>query len=724
MRRFFQFIWVLTLFMMAGTSCGSAKEKKVKTTEYKNHLVGASSPYLLAHVDNPVDWYQWGEEAFAKAIAEDKPIFLSIGYNACHWCHVMEHESFENEEVAALLNKYFVSIKVDREERPDIDQIYMSAVQALTGSGGWPMSVFLTPEKKPFFAGTYFPPEDRYGRPGFKKIIAELGEAYKTQRADIYSSAQSIVDHLSKASQQTFAARAIDKNVIVSGAEAIYGSFDSRYGGFGGAPKFPMGTNMSLMFRAAQMSGNKGLADAAFLTLRKMAEGGIYDHLGGGFHRYSTDAKWLVPHFEKMLYDNALLTIPYLEAYQYSGDEYYLDVVNGILGYLQREMTGSSGGIYATQDADSEGEEGIYYTWTKPEVSSVLGSDADWYFRYYGITNGGNFEHGRTILHLGDHSDAEKKRLGLSDKEFASRLKSANDKLLAIRSERIPPSTDDKILASWNGLAISAFAQAYQVTGTKSYLKSARASADFVLDNMADGDLLYHSYREGSLLRIHLLEDYAYFTAALIDLYQATFDEKYLDRAIGFSRKGIELFEKDRIFYSSPGELTGEGAVGGAEDLIFRPRDLTDGATPSPAFVMILSLLRLHSITGDEALGETAQITLEAVSGIAAQSPRSVAMLLVAGCFALEEPIEIVITGPDRTDEMERYNREIFSRFIPNKVVVGALGKNESNLPLLEGRPAGEELTYYFCRNRACRLPVTSKEELLAELNWITGQEK
>lgn len=688
----------------------------MKTSTGKNHLANASSPYLLAHADNPVNWYQWGEEAFARAIAEDKPIFLSIGYNACHWCHVMEHESFENEAVAALLNKYFISIKVDREERPDIDQIYMSAVQAMTGSGGWPMSVFLTPEKKPFFAGTYFPPEDRYGRPGFKKIITELGEAYRTQRADIYRSAQSIVDHLSQSAEKKIPARTIDKNVIIAGANALYGSFDARYGGFGSAPKFPMGTNISFLFRAARLSGRSDLSEAAFVTLHKMAEGGIYDHLAGGFHRYSTDAKWLVPHFEKMLYDNALLTIPYLEAYQFSGDKYYLDVVNGILGYIQNDMTGPDGEIYSTQDADSEGEEGIYYTWTKAEVQNILGSDADWFCEYYGISERGNFEQGRSILNIGDHSAAERTRRALPEDQFASQLKQAGQKLLKVRSNRVPPSTDDKILASWNGLAISAFAQAYQVTGRRSYLKSATKTADFILANMSDDDILYHSYRDGNLLRISLLEDYAYFTAGLIDLYQASFDEKYLNRATRFARKGISIFEEDNIFFSSPKEEEGN------EDLIYRPRDLTDGATPSPAFVMILNLLRLHSITGDESIGQTGLATLNEVSGIAAQSPRSSAMLLIAGYFALEEPIEIVITGKNVSEEMERYNRDIYSRFIPNKIVVGNIGQGKSKLPLLEGRQNGDQLTYYFCRNRTCRLPVTNQEELLAELKWLEGE--
>ncbi len=706
-------ILVVLLLVPFKVEAAGSRNESMKKSHHKNRLANATSPYLQAHADNPVDWYEWGEEAFNKARTEDKPIFLSIGYNACHWCHVMEHESFESDEIAALLNQHFVSIKVDREERPDIDQIYMSAVQAMTGGGGWPMSIFMTPDRKPFFAGTYFPPESRYGRPGFKEVVTQLAEGYKTQRAEILKSANSIVDHIAQSSSVSFPGREIDSNVIISAAKSLYSSFDSRFGGFGGAPKFPRPASLSLMLRASYLSGDRSYADAAMFTMRKMAEGGIYDQFGGGFHRYSVDEKWLVPHFEKMLYDNALLTIPYLEAYQYSGDKYYLNIVHGILSYLQSEMSDPGGGIYSTQDADSEGEEGKYYVWSRSEIESILGDEADWFCRYFDITAGGNFE-GHNIPNLGLHSLKIKDSDGLDDKEFRSKLESSINKLLTVRKERIAPATDDKILASWNGLAISAFAQAAQVTGDDGYLQSARNAADFILSNMIENGTLYHSYRNGNLLKTELLEDYAYFTAGLIDLYQASFDEAYLHHAISLAKRSMDVFSTDDTFYSSPAD---------DPDLIFRPRDLTDGATPSPASIMILNLLRLAAVTEDKYFAERGEATLAAVSGLGARMPQSSATLIMAGYFHMSDPIEIVITG-NEPDKLKEYNRVVHSRFIPNKVVVGITSGATSGLPLLEGRQGSEELTYYFCFNRACRLPVTAKSDLMAELDWVNGKTK
>ncbi len=684
-------------------------EDNISLNKKLNRLAGASSPYLQAHADNPVDWYPWGKEAFEKAQREDKPIFLSIGYNACHWCHIMERESFENQEIAALLNRKFVSIKVDREERPDIDQVYMSAVTAMTGSGGWPMTVFMTPDKNPFFAGTYFPPETKWGRPGFKEILTELSRAYSQSRYDIIQSARSIADHLVSNSQARISPRSIDPNVIKSAAEALYASLDRRHGGFGTAPKFPQPVNLSLFFRTYYLTGNEDYAEAAFLSLRKMAEGGIYDYLGGGFHRYSIDERWLVPHFEKMLYDNALLVIPYLEAYQISADHYYLDVVHGILGYLQAEMTHTTGGIYSTQDADSEGEEGRYYTWTKKEVEQVLGQEAEWFCKYFDISEEGNFEHGRSILNIGYHSETVREDLKLDKHEFAQKLLQAKEALLEVRRTRIVPATDDKILASWNGLAISAFAQAFQVTGRESYLSSAQKATNFILSAMVSDGILYHSYRQGNLLKVELLEDYAYFVAGLIDLYQATFDETYLDQARNLARRAVERFSENDEYYLSPPDDT---------DLIYRPRDLTDGATPSPSSVMILNLLRLGKMTGDRYFSEHGRAALEAVSGLAARIPQATCALLLAGYFDLVDPVEIVVSGRDPA-KMREFNREIFSRFIPNKVIAGSVDGQKSNLPLLEGRQDVKKLTYFFCRDRVCRLPVTDSDALRVELDNV-----
>ncbi len=687
------------------------REDTMPDDKIRNRLIHAMSPYLQAHADNPVDWYEWGEEAFEKARSEDKPIFLSIGYNACHWCHVMEHESFENEQIAAFLNEHYVSIKVDREERPDIDQIYMTAVQALTGGGGWPMTVFLTPDLKPFFGGTYFPPDDRYGRPGFVKVITELAKAWESdQRTEIIKSAQSMVDHMTQITETKVSGRLIDDAVIKSAARQILSTHDSRFGGFGGAPKFPQGNKISLLFRAFTLTGEKPYADAALLTLRKMAEGGMYDQLGGGFHRYSVDERWLVPHFEKMLYDNALLVQPYLEAYQISKDSFFLNIVHGTLRYLQTHMTDKKGGVYSTQDADSEGEEGKYYVWTKPEIERILGGDAAWFCAYYGITDTGNFENSTSILHLGDHSVRAREISGLSEEAFIERLEAARNKLLSVRDQRVSPATDDKILASWNGMAISAFALAYQVTGEQSYLTSARNAADFILAEMIDENILYHSWRQGRVLKTELLEDYAFFIQGLLDLYQASFDEGYLVKARMFTDRAMDQFHSETSFY-----LTADHA----ENLIYRPRDMFDGSTPSPASIMIFNLLKLAQITGDEQIRMIGAAALNALSGLASQAPQGVATLILAGHFMLDDPLEVVVAGKS-DDKLPVFNRELFSRFIPNKIVVGSINGVESELPLLEGRQNVDELTFYFCRNRTCRLPVTDIAGLTRELDMVT----
>lgn len=671
-----------------------------------NRLKNASSPYLQAHADNPVDWYEWGDEAFDKARAEDKPIFLSIGYNACHWCHVMEHESFENDSTAAILNEHFVSIKVDREERPDIDQVYMSVVTAMTGSGGWPMSVFMTYDKKPFYAGTYFPSTASYGRPGFNDLLLEIANAYKTRRDEIFSSSDKITEQIASRVNVSVPPRAIDKDVIISAARAIYGQVDHHFGGFGSAPKFPHGGNISLLFRGYEQTGDEKLAEAGYLTLHKMAKGGIYDQLGGGFHRYSVDEQWLVPHFEKMLYDNALLVIPYLEAYQLTGTTEFLDIATGVLKYLQNRMTNPEGGFYSTQDADSEGKEGKYYVWTKQEIQDILDDDADWFCQYFGVTEQGNFEDGMNILHRGVHSYETQKKLGLDDAEMSEKVRKATEKLLRVRDKRVPPSTDDKVLASWNGLAISAFAQAYQVSGDESYLKSAVKAAEFVENNLYKDGVLYHSYRDGHLLKTELLEDYAYFTAGLIDLYQASFDESYLQAAQELSNRAIDVFYADKHFYLSPANDS---------ELIYRPQDATDGATPSPGAVMMYDLLRLAAITEDERFATVGQEALTESSGLASQIPQATATLLAAGHFLLEGPVEIVITGHD-TDKMRTMNHELFGHYLPNKVVVGNTNGKRSRLPLLEGRQDVHQLTYYFCKDKVCRLPVTDMEGLKEEL--------
>ena len=674
-----------------------------------NRLARTSSPYLLAHAHNPVDWYPWGDEAFAKARTEDKPIFLSIGYHACHWCHVMEKESFEDEQVAAFLNRHFVSIKVDREERPDVDQIYMTAVTALTGSGGWPMSIFLTPDKKPFFAGTYFPPKAMPGRPGFMQLISELALAYRETRGEIDRSAQAVTDHVAADSRIMMPERALDRPVIQSAADIFYSGFDHRFGGFGSAPKFPQAAILSFLFRAGHLTGEKKFTEAALGTLDRMAEGGIYDQLGGGFHRYSVDQKWLVPHFEKMLYDNALLVIPYLEAYQLTKDRSFLGIVHGTLGYLMRDLTSPDGAFYASQDADSEGEEGKYYLWRKQEIEMILGPEADWLCRYFDVTDEGNFEHGANILNRGVHSRSVRNQMNLGDPEFESRPSESAARLLAERQTRVTPAIDDKILASWNGLAVSALAQAYRVAGDIRYLISARQAADFILGAMTDGDSLYHSWHRGRLVRVELLEDYAYFAAGLIDLYQASFDESYLSRASALTRRALQIFGAENAFYTSPAD---------AADLIVRPRDLTDGATPSASAVMIRNLLKLGLLTGDTTVSERGQAALTAASGLASRLPQGAATLLADGHFQLAGPVEIALTGDG--DEVRRgLITEIFSRYLPNKLLVGTSAGVRSALPLLHGRQEVDRPTCFVCHNQTCRRPASDLDTLRSELDWV-----
>ncbi|MFQ6007328.1 MAG: thioredoxin domain-containing protein, partial [Candidatus Zixiibacteriota bacterium] len=491
--------------------------KKKSKTEHQdtNHLIGENSPYLLSHAHNPVDWYPWGEEALHKAIAEDKPIFLSIGYAACHWCHVMERESFENEQIATVLNEHFVCGKVDRAQRPDLDHIYMSFTMAMTGQGGWPMSVFLTPDLKPFFAGTYFPPEDRYGRPSFLKVITELARAYRDNKESIMNLSENIYEQVAAQINSGVPTSLLNMQMISQAARVLMQNFDTVYGGFGTAPKFPHALELLLFFRHYKSSGDMSFLQAAELALKAMARGGIYDHIGGGFARYSTDRRWLVPHFEKMLYDNALLVPVYVEAYQITGNEFYLKVVRETLDFILNELTDETGGFYSALDADSEGEEGKFYVWTKQEIEAILGDQAEPFARYYNVTDRGNFE-GDNILNIDSSSDRIRQEAELSN--FDQYLAECRQKLFEARSQRMRPLTDDKILTSWNGLALSAFCKGYQITGEKRYLEAAVKNASFIQSELFTNGILTHSYREGHHSHGEFLEDYAYLIRGLLDL--------------------------------------------------------------------------------------------------------------------------------------------------------------------------------------------------------------
>ncbi|MFH2055727.1 MAG: thioredoxin domain-containing protein, partial [bacterium] len=466
----------------------------------QNHLAGSTSPYLLQHANNPVDWYPWGEEALQRARVEDKPIFLSIGYSACHWCHVMEHESFENPETATLMNEHFVCIKVDREERPDLDDIYMTFIQLSTGSGGWPMSVFLTPDLKPFFGGTYFPPEDRYGRPGFPNLLQNVATAWKTQRDQIEQSSEAFAARLQQVMGTTGAAGQFPENTLEQAAQQLLSGFDAVNGGFSGPPKFPPSYSLSLLMRYIKRRGDEQALRALTFTLDKMAQGGIYDQLGGGFHRYSVDTYWLVPHFEKMLYDNALLSRTYFEAYQLTGNDFYLRIGTEVLDYILRDMTDGAGGFHSSEDADSEGEEGKFYVWTPQEIVEALGEDdGKLVCDYFDVTEAGNFEDGKSILHVRGKAQLFAERYGLTFEELASNLAEARAGLLEARSRRIRPHKDDKVLADWNGLMLSSLARGYQLSGDEQYLRAANRCADFLRETMYRSDGLHRTYRQGAV---------------------------------------------------------------------------------------------------------------------------------------------------------------------------------------------------------------------------------
>jgi len=672
---------------------------------HTNHLINENSPYLLSHAHNPVDWYPWSEEALRKARDEDKPIFLSVGYAACHWCHVMERESFENEEIAAFLNEHFVSIKVDREQRPDLDHIYMTFTQVMSGSGGWPMSVFLTPDLKPFFAGTYFPPDDGFGRPGFRKVIHEIAAAYRHNREQLYRSSREISEYLLAQLNAASENAILVGNMMARGAVGLMGSFDRTYGGFGNAPKFPHATELRLFLRYAHSSGDRSFLDAALKALFAMARGGIYDQLGGGFARYSTDRKWLVPHFEKMLYDNALLVPVYADAFRITGEEIYRTVVRGTLDFILRELTDPTGGFHSALDADSEGEEGKFYVWSKGEIDRVLGEDAPLFCEYYNVTAGGNFE-GDNILHVTERSDRVMAQLGDGGPDRIAALK---QKLFEVRSRRVRPLTDDKILTSWNGLAVAALCRGYQITGDVRCLEAARKNASFVETELFKDDRLTHSYREGRHSDGLFLEDHAYYLSGLVELYQSDHSPdnvRWLKMAERMATRAIELFMEDN------GTLFLREA--GRPDLIMRPRDESDGALPSAGSYLIAALFQLGRLTSNNEFTQAAERGLRALSGLIDKHPAAMTSALLALDYHLSDKIEIVVVGDG--PERDAMLREIHRRYLPNRLLAVS-ADSDRTLPLFEGRSAEPGKTaVYVCRNSACRLPVSTVDELRREL--------
>jgi uncharacterized protein len=667
-----------------------------------NRLIHETSPYLLQHAHNPVDWYPWGADALAKAKSEDKPILLSIGYSACHWCHVMERESFESEAIAAILNRDFVSIKVDREERPDLDDIYMAATIALNqGQGGWPMTVFLTPDQEPFFAGTYFPPEDKYGRPGFPSLLTQIAELWKADRPRLREQAQQLSEML-RANSRALPGAAVGEAEMRRALTQFAQDFDARWGGFGPAPKFPPATGLSLLLRLHRRTGDEKALEMARKTLDAMAEGGLYDQVGGGFHRYSTDEYWLVPHFEKMLYDNALLAKVYLEAFQATGEPTYRRVASEVLEYVQREMTSPSGGFYSATDADSEGEEGKFFVWTPAEIEAILGeADARIFNEYYDVTERGNWE-GHSIPNVTRSGPRVAARLGMGPDDLRLKMASLRAKVYEARKARVAPGLDDKVLTAWNGLMIGAMAEGARVSDDEGLLKTARAAADFVLEThrRADGRLLRTS-RAGKAHIDGVLEDYAYLAEGLLDLYEAGGGDVYLERAIGLAeRLSADFVSEEGGFFSTAKDH---------ETLIVRHREGHDGATPSANATAAHVLARLSFHLGREDWRLAAVAALKAYGRAIARQPRAFAKSLIAADLLLEGPVELAVVGA--AAETRGLRREIAARYLPNRIVAhgdpapAAIAAR----PLLQGKGlVGGKAALYICRHFACQAPITA----------------
>jgi uncharacterized protein YyaL (SSP411 family) len=685
---------------------------------FTNHLSAETSPYLKQHAHNPVDWYPWGPEAIARARQLDCPIFLSIGYSACHWCHVMEHESFEDPEIGKLLNDHFVSIKVDREERPDVDQIYMDFVVRTTGHGGWPMSVFLTPELKPFYGGTYFPPDDRYGgqMPSFRRLLLALLEAWKTRRGEVVQSAEQITQQLREGGTVERAEGTLGPELIRNAAHYLGRTFDSRHGGFGQAPKFPHPMEIRLLLRAWKRFGDDHALQMARVTLDHMAQGGIYDHLGGGFHRYSTDARWLVPHFEKMLYDNALLSVAYLEAFQATAEPLYRRTAQETLDYVRREMTSPHGPFYSTQDADSEGVEGKFFVWSAAEVEAILGKELAEPFTYvYDVTPEGNWE-GHNILHRPKTEEQDAQLLRMPVAELRQKLGEARRKLFEARSKRVRPGRDEKVLTAWNGLMIAGFALAAQVLDQAAYADTAARAADFLLTRMRAPDgRLFRTWSDGSPAKLNAyLEDYTYLVDALVTLYEATFEPRWVEAALDLARVMVEQF-----WDASGGGFFFTGRD--HEALITRPKDLLDNATPSGNAMAVTGLLRLAELTGQSDLREKAEATLGLCRGLMAERPLGCGQMLLGLDFYLGPVQEFAVIGDLADDHTSRVLRIIRNDFRPNKVVALKQTRSvqrdaERLVPWLSGKEAAGTVTTYICQNFTCQAPLHGADAVAAAL--------
>ncbi len=693
-----------------------------------NRLSRETSPYLLQHQNNPVDWFPWGEEALKRAKAEERPIFLSIGYSACHWCHVMEHESFENQGIADYLNGHFVCIKVDREERPDLDQIYMNAVQLMTGRGGWPMSVFLTPDLQPFFGGTYWPPTSGRGMPGFDQVLSAVVDAWQNRREAAVAQAAEMTEHLQSVGEEASGvgfqpAQKLTLQLLKSAEQKLQRAFDMTHGGFGTAPKFPHSMDLQVLLRMWQRHPGPESIHMVTLTLDKMASGGIYDHLAGGFARYSVDERWLVPHFEKMLYDNSLLMTAYLEAFTATHEERFARTVRETADYILKYMTEPAGGFHSTEDADSEGEEGKFYVWTPPEIEVVLGKQrADLFCYVYDVTPEGNFEHGHSILNLPKTIAQCASIKGLEAKKLEQDLAQMRQELLAVRDKRVRPGKDDKILVSWNALMIDALAKAGVILSRPEYLAAAEKAANFILIKMSrpDGRLL-HTYRHGEAKLDAYLDDYAYLVNSLVTLYESSANEKWIDEAVRLADILLVRFadnERGGFYFTADDH----------EQLIARNKDLHDSSVPSGNAMAATALLRLGKLCGRNDYLSAAEGALLAGLSVMTQAPTAAGQLLIALDMYIGPMPEIVLVGPDN-DETRAALANLQWRFLPRRVIGrGKPGQQHSqNLaPLFAGRTsAGDQPSVFICENFACQAPVSGLKAIRQEWDELErGQGK
>ena len=674
-----------------------------------NHLANETSPYLLQHAANPVDWYPWGAEALARAVADDKPILLSIGYAACHWCHVMEHESFENAATAAVMNEHFISIKVDREERPDLDAIYMQAVQAMTGHGGWPMTVFLTPGCEPFYGGTYFPPVERHGMPSFTRVLLAISDSYRNRRDSVNKTTRQLREYFDSGSRLGSTDGVLDRPVLVDAYRALAAQYDAARGGFGGAPKFPPSMSLDFLLRHWARTGTEFALDIAVRSFRAMSRGGIYDQVGGGLHRYSVDERWLVPHFEKMLYDNALFARLGVHLWQATGDDEVQRVTRETLAWLARELTSPDGGFYSSLDADSEGHEGTFYVWNDEALTALLGHDAEVVRMYWGASPGGNFE-GENILNVAAEPSLVSRRFGLTLAELDAVIARARAVLYAERSQRIWPALDDKVIASWNGLMLRAVAEAARVFGDASLRELALRNGAFLRTHMVRNGRVSRSFRSGVVKDIGFLEDHAAVALGFLDLYALTFDSGWLEDATAIAAVAVDRFyDSERgVFFDTAGDH---------EVLITRPRDVTDNALPSGASLIADLLMRLSVISGEPRGAELASRVCRSVADALARHPSSFGHLLGVADMALYGATEVALVGDASSSSFSALVAALASTYVPSLVLAGGLAAPDSPLALLRGRsaPASGGMAY-LCRNYACEVPTTEPSELVGQL--------